>query len=157
MENSPGHIPPLSQTSFVHEIYFNHDLASQLLHVLESVAANIEKDVCIFLLKLSPCLRYYVLPCCLSFLSIILASNCVYYLHCSAQWITFNSQVIEGIIHFAVDTNKGIIGDVFRAVASVATGGHWDPSPLQSRASGSGEKRTSHFLTYLCGVSVISS
>ena len=34
------------------------------------------------------------------------------------------SQAIEGIIHFAVDTNKGIIGDVFRAVAGVATGKH---------------------------------
>ena len=32
------------------------------------------------------------------------------------------SQVIEGIIHFAVDTNKGII--VFRAVAGIATGRH---------------------------------
>ena len=53
-------ISPLSQASFVHEIYFNHDLASQLLHVLENVAANIEKDVCIFSLKLSRRLGYYV-------------------------------------------------------------------------------------------------
>ena len=59
MENFPV-ISPLSQASFVHEIYFNHDLASQPLYVLESVAANIEKDVCMFLLKHSHPLGYYV-------------------------------------------------------------------------------------------------
>ena len=34
------------------------------------------------------------------------------------------SQVIEGIIHFAVDINDGIVGDICRGVAGVATGGH---------------------------------